>query len=490
MEGKNPTNRYVDYINSYILPFIDYYKLQYSYSTDMVYAKGILNRLHEAMIKVYGSERLDIDDTEDGFVIIPAVVRGSESKNICIALIQLDLSSSGEHWSTDFLCKYGVISQDGNSVMQNNNKISMSEFKEIKSMYIPYDYCYTAAIPCDIHVDRARLPEVLKSVLQDFRNHKAELQFEHEELQGESASALVDAIGHQMDEKSFERWMSALLPGITTEDLKNLFAYAKELEEGETISASDYFKQTFVEFGLLTRQHGQEDAQQILEVFKTFTLNPWEIRDAADSIRSGVPIENIGKMAVDTGFDRTGKQQQESDDTLAAFEKIAPDNPQQEDASAELFALGTDLMDSFDFLIKMGTILPNAGLDSLRKILEFAESLGEEGSYSKAEYLTTTLTEYDLAARKYGQDIAQKLLDLSSTFIVNPKKIQSAAILLRDGVKPEDIPRLVVSGKPLQNKSLALGNKPSVLDKIRGAERPPKEPKADKPTRKKSGPER
>ena len=91
MNEKSVIEDYLVYLNENILPFIDYDKLHESYRTDLVYAKGILNHLHEAMVKVYGSEHLDWQDGDDGYVIIPGVLRGSKSGNICVALFELDL---------------------------------------------------------------------------------------------------------------------------------------------------------------------------------------------------------------------------------------------------------------------------------------------------------------------------------------------------------------------------------------------------------------
>lgn len=42
MSEKNGIDRFMEYINNHILPFIDYGSLQVSYDTDMVYAKGVL----------------------------------------------------------------------------------------------------------------------------------------------------------------------------------------------------------------------------------------------------------------------------------------------------------------------------------------------------------------------------------------------------------------------------------------------------------------
>jgi hypothetical protein len=176
MDEKSTIDRYVDYINENILHFIDYSKLHKSYDTDMVYAKGVLNRLHEAMVKIYGSEQLDEYSGEEGFVVVPGVVRGKETGKICIALLDLDLSSSGEHWGTAFLCKAGVVSQNE----AYSNEDGTSELRKAIKAYGNYDYCYTAAVPGDIHIRKSLLPEEIKAVLKDFRNHHAVLQFEEE----------------------------------------------------------------------------------------------------------------------------------------------------------------------------------------------------------------------------------------------------------------------------------------------------------------------
>jgi len=166
---KNATERYIDFINENILPFVDYDSLHTSYRTDMVYAKGVLNLLHEAMIKVYGGEYLDRHDGDEGFVTIPGVIKGTKTGNICLALLDLDLSSSGEHWGTHFLCKYGVVEQ---GIFEGQDK-RITEL--VGNFYQPYEYCYTASISVDHHVDEDALPRELKSILRTFRKYNAEL---------------------------------------------------------------------------------------------------------------------------------------------------------------------------------------------------------------------------------------------------------------------------------------------------------------------------
>jgi hypothetical protein len=172
MGEKNKTDRYVNRINSEILPNIDYGLLQKSYDADLDYAKGVLNRLYKAMVEVYGSERLCENDGDEGFVVVPGVIRGRNSGKLCLALLDLDLSSSGEHWGTALLSQYGIVKQ------RDFGSGSAGEQQYFKD-FLPYDYCYTADIPDDIHFRADNLPRELKAVLKDFREHNAILRGEH-----------------------------------------------------------------------------------------------------------------------------------------------------------------------------------------------------------------------------------------------------------------------------------------------------------------------
>ena len=167
MSDTNATDHFIGYINERILPFVDYAELDKSYKTDMAYAKGIFHELHKNMVYAYGSKPLGDMDGHEGFVVIPGVVQGRNSGKLCLALLDLDLSSSGEHWGTAFLCKFSVVKQGG--------KQDAAITKAVSADFVPYDYGYIASIPGDIHVDRARLPEAIKSVLSDYRNHSVEL---------------------------------------------------------------------------------------------------------------------------------------------------------------------------------------------------------------------------------------------------------------------------------------------------------------------------
>ena len=90
-------NFYVDYINRNVLNRINYARLQEDYQTEeKAYAKSVLDALHQGVLEVYGTETFDRDTLEEGFVLLPGVLQSREKSNVCIALLELDLSSSGE----------------------------------------------------------------------------------------------------------------------------------------------------------------------------------------------------------------------------------------------------------------------------------------------------------------------------------------------------------------------------------------------------------
>lgn len=168
---KSRTERFIDHINANILPFIDYKELDKSCRTEeKAYAKGILNLLHTAMTEQYGGTTLapEYRSMEDDYVVVPGVIQGKKSGNIALALLGIDLASSGEHCQTDILCRYGVVSQGDDSPPPYVKD-------EISVDFMPYDYGYTAQIPGDIHVRRNRQPEGIRDMLDSFQNHTIEL---------------------------------------------------------------------------------------------------------------------------------------------------------------------------------------------------------------------------------------------------------------------------------------------------------------------------
>lgn len=160
-----PMNLYVDYINAKVLPKIDYGRLQADYGTvDRAYAKSVLNALHQGVQAVYGTETFDWG-TAGGYVLLPGVVQSKTTGELCIALLELDLQSSGEHCGTDFLIRYGCINQ-------NEPEMPDQVRAFLRDTYGAYDYGYTATLTDDIHVDKGRLPQAMREVLTDFRGHE------------------------------------------------------------------------------------------------------------------------------------------------------------------------------------------------------------------------------------------------------------------------------------------------------------------------------
>ena len=69
---------------------------------DTAYAAQKLLAMHQAFETVYGEGYVD---EEYGMVMMPAVVCGRDSGIRTLALVTLDLESSGEHFGTIFMTR-------------------------------------------------------------------------------------------------------------------------------------------------------------------------------------------------------------------------------------------------------------------------------------------------------------------------------------------------------------------------------------------------
>lgn len=142
-------DRYYDCVLD-ILQEVDYARLDDSCNGNSPeYAIEVLFRLHEAFQEFYGCGVLHMYDYE--YVLVPAVIRGIETGHIGLALLTLDLTSSGEHCGTVFLTPAGIV-DDGSSDYPAKEHI-------IKKLYMPYQYWYAPAIDGDIHFDSENIPE-------------------------------------------------------------------------------------------------------------------------------------------------------------------------------------------------------------------------------------------------------------------------------------------------------------------------------------------
>ncbi|MFI3226536.1 MAG: hypothetical protein R3Y09_03895 [Clostridia bacterium] len=174
--SEDNTDRYVEFIEKNILQKIDYDLLQQSYDTkEKAYAKSVLNSLSQAAVQHYGTAYFDGFD-ENEYVLLPSIIRSDITGNICIALLEIDLLSSGEHCNTIFLVKYGCIPQ-----------LSYEIPKKIKSFirntYGSYEYMYTLGIEIDHHVDIDTTHENILEILNTFEQYPCDFDSQNNELE-------------------------------------------------------------------------------------------------------------------------------------------------------------------------------------------------------------------------------------------------------------------------------------------------------------------
>lgn len=134
------------------------------------YAGEVLREMHDAFMKTYGMDYLEEGEFE--FVNIPAVIRSRNTGKLCLGIVTLDLHSSGEHWGTDFLTPYGVVSQGDPGANAEGQKY-------IRDNFIPYDYWYTADAEGDIHVEFNEIPEDVKDLIAAARGGQQNQEFDY-----------------------------------------------------------------------------------------------------------------------------------------------------------------------------------------------------------------------------------------------------------------------------------------------------------------------
>ena len=123
-------------------------------SENTSYAAEKLFAMHQAFETVYGEGYVD---EAYGMVMMPAVVCGRDSGIRTLALVTLDLESSGEHFGTIFMTPGGMMEQ-GTSSLSEKQKQALAEY------YIPYDYWYTPLVERDHHVDFTQMPEEVADI--------------------------------------------------------------------------------------------------------------------------------------------------------------------------------------------------------------------------------------------------------------------------------------------------------------------------------------
>ena len=151
--------KFIESINQNVLERIDLHRLNQAYrEQNMTYPTEVLGRLHAQFAEVYGCSRI-YDDMD--FVMVPGVVLGANQK-IYLALFEIDFSSSGELWNTQFITPYGVFSQVGENP-DPDAKVYMTGV-------VPYQYWYTVKYDGDIHTSMDDCPEDLVRMIEQAQN--------------------------------------------------------------------------------------------------------------------------------------------------------------------------------------------------------------------------------------------------------------------------------------------------------------------------------
>ena len=159
------TDKYIEILNDRILPNIDYDLLWQSYKTeDKAYAKGVLKILHEGMTEAYSTDSFDCHGDEE-YLVTPAVIQSKNTKAVALALLDIDLMSSGELCGIKILTKHGLI--------DTSDKDLPKEYRNaVGRMYFPFNYGYTADISGDIHDTIAAPTKDIKTIQKDYSNHE------------------------------------------------------------------------------------------------------------------------------------------------------------------------------------------------------------------------------------------------------------------------------------------------------------------------------
>lgn len=145
---------FIDKVNE-ILDKTDFLLLNISCNSENTsYAAEKLYAMHQAFEEVYGEGYVD---ENCGMVMMPAVVRGRNTGIQTLALVTLDLESSGEHWGTTFL-------SPGGPLVQGDAGLTKEQKRAIQEYYIPYDYWYTPLVERDHHVDFTDMPKQVVSI--------------------------------------------------------------------------------------------------------------------------------------------------------------------------------------------------------------------------------------------------------------------------------------------------------------------------------------
>ena len=240
-----------------------------------------------------------------------------------------------------------------------------------------------------------------------------------------------------MTREDFERRITALLPDVSNQAMKNWLEYAKSLERDGTETESEIFDHAFVELVLIKRHQGVETAAALFNYGEKFVFNYFELRGAAEFLKEGWPLEQISDHAVESGCDPTPEAMEESRTALEEFQsgkwdvrenkqKFSSDLPH---GIRQFYALEQEL----------------GGRDgTFSEWIRAAYEINEDFDQSFAEVVSDLCGAFHDADAQYGRNISRQLYNTLA--VVLPVEIQSAAQYLSLGGSLDPVSALALVG--------------------------------------------
>lgn len=240
-----------------------------------------------------------------------------------------------------------------------------------------------------------------------------------------------------MTREDFERRITALLPDVSDQAMKNWLEYAKNLDRDGTETESEIFDRSYVELALIKRHQGVETAAALFNYGEKFVFNYFELRGAAEFLSDGWSLERISHRAVEDGCDPTLDEMKESRTALEEFQSGVWEVRENKErfhtdlayAARQLFALEKEL----------------GGQEGVfAEWLRAAYELNEDFERSFAEKVNEICSAFRESEQQYGRDTAQQIYNTLA--VILSTEIQNAAQYLHLGGKLEHVPELASVG--------------------------------------------
>lgn len=148
----------------------DFTKVAASYKThEKQDAKELLKMMYDTFVSTYKTNSVDeLLYKDDDFIHIPAVIKSDKTDSLCVGLIFVDLTSSGEQHGVQFAFSGGFYEEHD---VKMTDEI-MAERKEIGS----YNYWFPLSYFSDIHSENDNIPEDVKEMLDYAKGNEEQTQ--------------------------------------------------------------------------------------------------------------------------------------------------------------------------------------------------------------------------------------------------------------------------------------------------------------------------